>query len=867
MKKIFLIISISILINPFNYVFADGHEESGEFDPSWYKKMNWGPYFEYTFQVDGEYSPGDIDTVMNMAYKGLAIRLDKGHGGVSKGNTYVVYDKDLMRLAASWTGEGFVNWRSIAIDDSHGPHLEIVGKTVSLTSEAPGWSQPGTKSFDDKKYRVKGLDNNYYGPLPKSWMSWKGSYVYGDSIVLSYKVGDMDVLEMPSMEQFGKDISIVRNLNISSSENNNILEVAHLKNGSTEIIEFPKFNNSFAILRNPSNDKSVLAVQFISDLDLSWSIENSHLRLNIPASAKSSKVKVLMFDIAEKKLKKLAKNNFSNISPTDLSPFTKGGRQHWNQDVETIVKLSTDDKPVVWDEIIIPNDNPWHSYIRIGGFDFFKDASKAAIATMQGDVWIVNGLGEKIDKLKWQRIASGMYQPLGLKIIDDEVYVLNRDQITILKDFNGDGETDFYHNFNNDHQVSEHYHEFAMDLQEGPDGNLYYMKGARHAKEAVFPHHGTLIKVSKDGSNSEIIAGGFRAPNGLLINKDGSFISSDQEGHWVPKNKINWGEPGDFFGAMGGYHTPFLGKDRSDSEDEMVPPVVWIHNNVDRSPSEQIWLPNEKWGPLDSSLVSISYGYGKLWKVLYETVNGVKQGGIVQIPTNEFATGSHRGRIHPISKELYIGGLFVWSSNKTSPGGFYKVRYTGKTIDIPTKLNVTKTGVLISFSNPIDKESASNPRSYSIEKWNYKRTANYGTSDFRVSDGKKGHDKIYASEVLVSDDAKTVFLKIPNMTVANQMQIKYNFKSENGDWISQLIHHTVHNLGDASSFSNIPGFSIEKLTYFTDDDNENFLNKIKTQDDFTEAGLENGLSMTIMKKSSQEVIDIKKKASLQLLSQ
>lgn len=867
MKKFLLLILLSTLFLQLNFIYADGHEESGEFDPAWFKKMNWGPYFEYTFQVDGDYKPGDIDTVMNMAYKGLAIRLDKGDGGVSKGNAFVVYDKDLMRLAASWTGHGFINWRSIAIDDSHGPHVEIVGKKVSLTSEAPGWAEPKTQSFDDKKYRVKGLDNNYYGPLPKDWMTWKGSYTFGDSIILSYKVGDMDVLEMPSMEKFGKDNSIIRTLNLSSSENNNILEIAHLKNASTEIIDFPKSNNSFAVLRDPSNNKSVLAVKFISNLDLSWSIENSHLRLNIPSSSDPSEIKIFMFDIAEKKLKKLAKTNFDQISIADLSNFTNGGRRYWNQDLETIAKLSTENAPVVWDEITIPKDNPWHSYIRIGGFDFFQDATKAAVATMQGDVWIVSGLGEKVDKLKWQRIASGMYQPLGLKIVEDEIYVINRDQITVLKDLNGDGETDFYHNFNNDHQVSEHYHEFAMDLQQGPDGNLYYMKGARHAKEAVFPHHGTLIKVSKDGSKSEIVAGGFRAPNGLLMNKDGSFITSDQEGHWVPKNKINWGEPGDFFGAMGGYHTPFLGKERSDSEDEMIPPVVWIHNNVDRSPSEQIWLPNEKWGPLDSSLVSISYGYGKLWKVLYETVNGVKQGGIVQIPANEFATGSHRGRIHPTTKELYIGGLFVWSSNKTSPGGFYKVRYTGEELHIPTKLNVTKSGVLISFSNPIEKKSASNPRSYSIEKWNYKRTANYGTSDYRVSDGKKGHDKIYASEVIVSDDAKTIFLKIPNMTVAHQMQIKYNLKSESGEWVSQLIHHTVHNLGDAENFSDEFGFSIEDLTKFDDSDNKNFLDELQTREDFINSGLENGLSFTIMKKPSQEIVDVKKKVSLLPLSQ
>ena len=37
--------------------------------------------------------------------------------------------------------------------------------------------------------------------------------------------------------KFGKDNSIIRTLNLSSSENNNILEIAHLKNASTEIIE------------------------------------------------------------------------------------------------------------------------------------------------------------------------------------------------------------------------------------------------------------------------------------------------------------------------------------------------------------------------------------------------------------------------------------------------------------------------------------------------------------------------------------------------------------------------------------------------------------------------------------------------------
>src|SRR5207248_10768459 len=83
--------------------------------------------------------------------------------------------------------------------------------------------------------------------------------------------------------------------------------------------------------------------------------------------------------------------------------------------------------------------------------------------------------------LTWQRIASGLFQPLGLKIVNGKIHVTCRDQLVILHDFNGDEETDFYENFNNDHQVTEHFHEFAMGLEVDRAGNFYYAKSARHA--------------------------------------------------------------------------------------------------------------------------------------------------------------------------------------------------------------------------------------------------------------------------------------------------------------------------------------------------------------------------------------------------
>ena len=78
------------------------------------------------------------------------------------------------------------------------------------------------------------------------------------------------------------------------------------------------------------------------------------------------------------------------------------------------------------------------------------------------------------------------------------------------------------------------------DLQTDAEGNFYYAKAARHGLPAVVPQHGTLLKVSKDGGTTEILATGFRAPNGVCVNSDGTFFLSDQEGFWTPKNRINW---------------------------------------------------------------------------------------------------------------------------------------------------------------------------------------------------------------------------------------------------------------------------------------------------------------------------------------
>ena len=71
-----------------------------------------------------------------------------------------------------------------------------------------------------------------------------------------------------------------------------------------------------------------------------------------------------------------------------------------------------------------------------------RDAGNDAVCTVHGDVWLVRGIDETLERIEWKRFATGLFQPLGLKIVDDKVYVVCRDQIAILHDTNNDGEAD-----------------------------------------------------------------------------------------------------------------------------------------------------------------------------------------------------------------------------------------------------------------------------------------------------------------------------------------------------------------------------------------------------------------------------------------
>jgi cytochrome c5 len=725
--------------------------------------MNYGNFFINTYELADSatgipryHSPGptpfpDEDyRKNNFAYKGIAVRLDKGEGGVSTGKSWMMFDHDLMRVAGGWTGKGFIDWEGILLNDNHETYPRNIGTVHFETPVGPGWANPATGSFDDPRFTAR--DGRKFGPLPKAWADYRGLYYYDDKVVISYTVGKTKVLEMPGVE-------------ISNAET--------------------IFTRSFNIGQSPQLLKTRVAVAgtsvAVAGSGVAVEEENGFVVLKISPAANNN-FKVFITKGKSDAPAALAKS-ISGVE--DLQAYTKGGTPHYAQIIKTNIIKGKEDGLIAADELTPPYDNPWKSRMKLSGIDFMKDPNIAVVCTSDGDVWKITGLTNTDGTLSWKRIAAGLFQPLGIKVLNEKIYVICRDQLVRLQDLNGDEETDFYESFNHDHQVTDHFHEFAMGLQADKAGNLYYAKSGRHAREALIPQHGTLLKVSSDGATTEIIATGFRAANGVCLNPDGSFIVTDQQGYWNPMNRINWIEgKKKFYGNMWGYNPP-----KDSSSTGMEQPLVWVDMEYDRSPSELLWVDSKKWGPLDKHLLSLSYGFGKIQLVLFEEVNGQKQGGVIDIPGLKFLTGVMRGRFNPGDGNMYLCGMSAWGTNQMMKGGaLYRLRYTGKPLPLPVASHAEKDGVRLVFANTLDEKISTDLKNYEVKTWDIKRSRKYGSARYNTK-------TLDISGVQLSADKKSVKLIIPSIQPVDIMTIGYDIKDANQNVFKGTLQQTVYRLG------------------------------------------------------------------------
>jgi hypothetical protein len=687
----------------------------------------------------------------------------------------VNFDTMTLRWNAAWTG-GFLHLPK-GRDGLEGLP-EPWGDVQFSTPVGPGWAKSG---------EMKDPRPTQYQRLPDDWAKWRGLYLSGDQVLLSYTLGGVGVLELPGLREVGPQPVFTRTIQFER------------KTGPQSLLVFADpggvFTNAgaFVAMRNDQT-KRWTAAAVIGVKGVTWEVlSGGRVVLHLPRVAANRPFRLAVWKTPGGRDPSAFPEKLE-VKLDDLRHLTKGGPARWGAPLSTRGKLAANggDGPYVVDTITPPDDNPYKSWLRFAGFDFFKDASKAAICSVSGDVWIVSGLDETLGEVKWKRYATGLFQPLGLKIVDDVVYVLGRDQITRLKDLNHDGEADFYECFNNDITITPEYHEFCLGLETDRTGNFYFNKGG-NLGWSVLPHHGCTLRVSKDGRKLEIVANGLRAPNGLGMGPHDEITSSDNEGNWVPACRVNLVKPGGFYGHVFTAHTPTPHTNGYDA------PLFWLPKGIDNSSGGEGWVTSGKWGPFAGDMLHSSYGMCSLFKVMYEETDGVAQGGVVRFPL-KFDSGIMRLRFSPRDGQLYTCGLVVWQSNGARQGAFHRVRYTGKPVVMPRELRVKRDGVEVTFTQPLDRASVVDLQNWSVERWNYRWTEDYGSPEFSVTDpNKKAHDPVAVKSARLSADGRTVFLELAVVAPVMQQKIKFSLQAADGTRVSQEIYHTINKVPSGGS--------------------------------------------------------------------
>lgn len=765
-------------------VFAQQDKKPRKKNKPKVKRTKWNDMDIGMFQAYGLEVP-ENNGIWRPALKGLNIRVGP------KLEATVCYDTERMRLAAGWAG-GFL--KLPAGRDGLQGVPQPVGRILYRTRMAPGWAGSNGEWVSPQPPTISQKDVYSYGPLPREWAKWRGHYRAGQRVVLSYSVGNTEVLEMPEFDPAVGGV-FIRWFDVAKVDQKRVqhMLVAEEPGGKGE--EHEGGFSARLVKDGIVTSASLLMRQNIHDPHHSLHIENGRILYRLGETMRRHIFGIAVWRGSHDKFSAYQKYmaKLGTKEPPVLSALTRGGPTTWGKPVLTQGRKGLETGPYALDTITIPERNPWKSWIRCSGFDFFEDGTTAAVCSVTGDVWVVEGIDGSLNQLRWTRFATGLFQPLGLKVIAEKVYVLGRDQITRLHDLNDDGEADYYENFNNDISISNHYHEFCLNLETDKAGNFYFIKGG-NLRSATVPHHGCLVKVSADGMSLDIIANGHRAPNGMSVGPNGEITSADNEGNWVPSSRINLVKRGGFYGHVYTSH-------RLQQPTDYDKPLLWLPHQVDNSSGGQIWVTSDRWGPFKGDLLHLSYGRCRMFKVMHEEVDGQPQGGAVQFPLR-FDSGLMRGRFNPKDGQLYAVGLKVWQTSGARYGAFHRVRYTGKPVNMPAAMHVKKGGIEITFTDPLDAASAVDDQNYAVDQWNYRWTQDYGSKLYSVKDpnkvlGEKKQavfkgDTIEIQSIKLSDDRKTITLKIDGLKPVMQSRIRFNIKADDGTVLKQDIFHTIN---------------------------------------------------------------------------
>jgi hypothetical protein len=355
-------------------------------------------------------------------------------------------------------------------------------------------------------------------------------------------------------------------------------------------------------------------------------------------------------------------------------------------------------------------------------------------------------------------IATDVFEPTGLCVVDGVLYVAHRRSVERLIDRDGDG-------FLETHQrVAEgwegwNYHQFAFGLVHR-HGKLYTALSTSMAPpkwEGMGtnagpngPLRGSVLEIDLATGDVTAIAGGTRTPNGLGWYR-GRLLYTDNQGAWFPASALSEVVPGRFYGHHnrtnlvpkladrfpdGGF--PSVYSDRPPS-----PPALWLpHGEASNSPTTPLEIAE---GPFAGQLLIGELTAGGVRRAFLEEVDGALQGAVFRF-TQGLESGVNRMQWGP-DGALYVGGIGAggnWNWNGTRYG-LQRLVPTGDSAFELHSVEAIPGGFRVRFTEPVSTAELRDLARYGAQSWTYAPTAAYGgpkvdVREHRVTSVEPGED-------------------------------------------------------------------------------------------------------------------------------
>lgn len=429
-----------------------------------------------------------------------------------------------------------------------------------------------------------------------------------------------------------------------------------------------------------------------------------------------------------------------------------------------------------YDLTILHNDN---FQPRVGGLAFLPD-DRLLVSTWDsiGGIYALEGVtGADPKKVKIQRIASGLAEPLGMEVVDGDIYVLQKHELTKLIDHDGDGIMDEYQVVSDDWDASDDFHEFAFGLVYQDEHFYITLSMAMRllSTERQLPDRGRTLKISKDGS-IERLDYGLRTPNGIGVGIDDQLFLTDNQGQWLPANKLIHIQKGNYNGMAWG-----LSAEEEQNPPEASPPAIWLPDNeIGNSPSEPILMKD---GPYKGQLLHGDVSNGGIKRDFLEKIDGQYQGAVFRF-SQGFSAGVNRLVWGP-DDALYVGevgmvGGWSWKENQF---GLEKIKYNGNSTFEMLSIKATPDGFEIEFTEALEQENLKAILNKMVlQQYRYEATAAYGGPKLDLKTLK-------VREFLVENNGMKIELKIDGLKENHVVyfNLPLDLKSKNGNalWSSE----------------------------------------------------------------------------------